>query len=484
MITFFVLIGIDDSMVASVYYSLGVVLAFAALVHLLVHKREPISTLSWGLFVILLPLIGPVIYFTFGPERLIRQASKRKMAISNFSLPQSGLTVGSRQGSNPENQNDLFFNLTQNITHFPRSEGNRVCFLHDPQETLATMISEINKAKKFIHLEYYIIASDPITENIFESLIAARARGVEVRILYDALGSLSLKRLHFKKLKAAGIQIAGFLPFSLLPQRINMNFRNHRKILIIDGVTAFTGGTNLGKEYLGRPGKHQWRDFSIQLWGPVCLQLQDVFREDWFFTTKEDLTAQKYFPVPRNEGHAKIQVIDSGPNTAFQSLHRAIFGAITSAKNQILLMTPYFIPDSAILTALEVAALKGIDLKLVLPKKNDQPLVRLASRSFYSELLNAGVKIFEFEPKILHAKLMTIDDEFTLIGSGNMDIRSFRLNFEITLLIQDSDVTQQAQSFFNQDLAKSTPVSLRHFSKRGLFTEMIENTCRLLAPIL
>ncbi|NBX67991.1 MAG: cardiolipin synthase [Proteobacteria bacterium] len=471
-------------MFSSLYYSFGIVLAIAAIIHLLVHKREPVSTISWGLFVILVPLLGPALYFTFGPERLIRQASKRKLAISSHSAPIAHGLKNTTAEYSSKDKTDLFFNLTQNITHFPQSVGNKVLFLHDPQEALRTMISEIERAQKFIHLEYYIISSDPITENIFDSLIAARARGVEIRILYDALGSLSLKRFHFKRLKAAGIQIAGFLPFSLLPQRINMNFRNHRKILVIDGRTVFTGGTNLGKEYLGRPGKHQWRDFSIQLWGPVCLQLQDVFREDWSFTTQEDLTDPKYFPIPVVEGNAKIQVIDSGPDTSFQSLHRALFGAITSAKYQILLMTPYFVPDSSILTALEVASLKGVDLKIVLPKKNDQPLVRLASRSFYGELLKAGVKIFEFAPKILHAKLMTIDNEFTLIGSGNMDIRSFRLNFEITLLIEDRDVTQQAQQFFNTDLRSSEPVTWEQFSGRGFLVELLENACRLLAPIL
>ena len=254
--------------------------------------------------------------------------------------------------------------------------------------------------------------------------------------------------------------------------------------MIIDGNTAFTGGTNLGKEYLGRPGTHQWRDFAIQLFGPVCLQLQEVFREDWKFTTHEDLSHEKYFPPTTPQGKARIQLLESGPDTAFRSLHQMIFWAITSASKQISLMTPYFIPDRALLTALEVTALKGVDLKLILPQKNDQKLVRYASRSFYGELLRAGIKIYEFEPKILHAKLMTVDDDFTLIGSGNMDIRSFRLNFEITLLVQDKEVTQQAQQLFDHDLKKSINISREDFSKRGLFNEVIENACRLLTPIL
>lgn len=460
---------------------MAIVAAFAALIHLLIHKREPISTISWGLLVALVPLLGPALYFTFGPERLVRQASKRKSLISTRF---SRIELSSDVGGLPHPHGDSLFNLTQNISSFPISEGNRLLFLHDPQETLNTMIAEIDKAQVYIHLEYYIISSDSITENIFDSLISARRRGVEVRILYDALGSLSLKRLHFRKLKEAGIQIAGFLPFSLLPQRINLNFRNHRKILVIDGKTVFSGGTNLGKEYLGKPGKHQWRDLSIQLWGPVCLQLQEVFREDWAFTTKEDLIDNKYFPNLSEEGNARIQVIDSGPDTSFQSLHRAIFAGITSARQKISVITPYFIPDSAMTTALEVAALKGVDLKIILPQKNDQPLVRFASRSFYSELLKAGVGIYEFEPKILHAKLMTLDDEFTIIGSGNMDIRSFRLNFEITMIIQDKEITRQAQEIFDIDLKRSRNITPAVFSKRGLHQEVIENACRILAPIL
>ncbi len=468
---------------SSFYFALWVVLALAAILHLLVHKREPISTVSWSLFVLLVPVLGPAIYFSFGPERLIRQAFKRKKIISPI------LSVAEGKSSQQELSSDRvspisFFNLLQNVSSFPVSYGNRITFLTDPQEALNSMIQEISAAKSYIHLEYYIISSDAITENIFDSLIAARNRGVEVRILYDSLGSLSLKRLHFRKLKRTGIHIAGFLPFSLIPQRINFNFRNHRKILVVDGRTAFTGGTNLGREYLGKPGDHQWRDFSIQLWGPVCHQLEEVFRADWKFTTQEDLSSLKYYPPLQHPGNALIQVIDSGPDTSFQSLHRAIFGGVTTAQKQISLMTPYFIPDSSMLAALEVAALRGVDLKLVFPEKNDQWLVKWASRSYYDELLEAGAKIFEFQPKILHAKLMTIDDELTLIGSGNMDIRSFRLNFEITLLIQDVGINQQAQKLFDDDKKNSVQIQTETFRRRGLCKQLTENSCRLLAPIL
>lgn len=468
---------------SNLYFALWMVLALSAILHLLVHKREPVSTISWSLFVLLIPVLGPLIYFTFGPERLIRQAYKRKLVITPASSSDNQSLSPARRpiATIPTS---TFLNLTQNISQFPVSGGNKVHFLTDPQDALIAMIKAIEGAKSFVHLEYYIISSDIITDKIFDSLISAKKRGCQVRVLYDSLGSLSLKRFHFRRLKNAGIHIAGFLPFSLVPQRINLNFRNHRKILIIDGVTAFTGGTNLGREYLGNPGNHQWRDFSTQLWGPVVLQLEEVFKYDWKFTTQEDLSNSLYYPEPKSAGSALIQVIDSGPDTSFQSLHRAIFGGITSAQKQISLMTPYFVPDSSILTGLEVAALKGIDLKLILPKKNDQCLVKFASRSYYSDLLKAGAKIYEFNPKILHAKLMTMDDEFTLIGSGNMDIRSFRLNFEITLLIQDKDVTRRAQDLFEEDLKKSSRIQSSEFEKRGVTQEIIENVCRLLAPIL
>jgi cardiolipin synthase len=333
-------------------------------------------------------------------------------------------------------------------------------------------------------LEYYIISSDEVTEMLFASLLQAAQRGVEVRVLYDSVGSLSLKRIYFRKLAQAGAKIAGFLPFSVVPQRWNLNFRNHRKILIVDGQIVFTGGTNIGRQYLGRRTKHQWHDYTVKVEGPVCLQLQDVFAKDWHFTTQEDLFQAGYYPPAKAAGDATIQMLESGPDSSFATLHQALFQAINSAETEIRLTTPYFIPDPAIMSSLVGAALRGIRVTLVLPLKTDAPLVRYASRSFYDVLLQAGVKIFEYQPRILHAKMMLIDRKWTMIGSANMDIRSFRLNFELNLLIYGESVATQAAALFEADLAQSVQVDPIAFQSRPLSQQMLENACRLLSPVL
>lgn len=461
-----------------------------ALVHLLVHKREPSSTLAWILFVTLVPFVGAFVFLIFGPQRLERHAVKRKKEIARvLSLSPSLVherATESDAGLAPVLANETrgVLALARRISEYGATTGNRVELLHDPHHALVSMQEAIDAAQHFVHLEYYIIANDEVTRQLFDSLCRAAERGVEVRILYDSLGSLSLKRIYFRPLVERGVKIAGFLPFSFLPQRINVNFRNHRKILVVDGKVAFTGGTNIGKEYLGRRNKNQWRDYSVRVQGPVCRQLEDVFAKDWHFTTQEDLFHTRYYPDTPAAGDAVVQVLESGPDSEFHSLHQAIFLALSSARREILLTTPYFIPDPAIMTALSVAALRGVTVKLLLPLRSDLALVQYASRSFYDDLLKAGVQIFEYQPRILHAKLLSIDGTWTILGSANMDIRSFRLNFELNLLVHAGSVAAQTAEVFQTDFAASRLVEREAFFQRPIPTRMMENACRLLSPIL
>ncbi|MBI4404364.1 MAG: cardiolipin synthase [Deltaproteobacteria bacterium] len=479
-------------MVTFLYYSVWIILTLWCIFLLLYHKREPYSTIIWLLLVFLVPILGALLFLVFGPIRLERGAVKRKrnieqqlsesdptvlLTVREPSLPPSDLT------KIPTEENQVF-RLAEQISEYRLSTGNKVEIIVDPDVALASMQKAIEGAKQFIHLEYYIIVSDEVTEQLFDSLIEARRRGVEVRVLYDSLGSLSLKKIYFRRLTEHGVKVAGFLPLSAIAQRLNLNFRNHRKILVVDGKTAFTGSANIGKQYLGKRNDSQWRDNVVKVEGPVCLQLQDVFAKDWQFTTKEDLYSAMYCPVPQRCGDAVIQVLESGPDTRFQTLYQALFLAITSARSHILMTTPYFIPDSVMMTALTVAALRGVKVQLLLPQKNDLLLVQLASRSFYEALLEAGVEIYEYEPRILHAKNLIIDKKWTIIGSANMDARSFRLNFEINLLIYGSSVTEQAENLFEADLQKSNRVELATYLARPMVRRLLENACRLFSPIL
>lgn len=470
-------------MLFTVYYLLWILLGLGAIAHLLVHKREPSSTLAWLFFVITVPVFGPLIFFILGPQRLERNAIKRKSKLYS-PLEVTGAEPPPSKTRTLLKEERKVFEIAERISGYEFTEGNSIAILPDPSDALKQMSEAISNAKSYVHLEYYIISSDEVTKQLFEDLIAAKKRGVEVRVLYDSLGSYSLKRRYFKPLQDNGIKISGFLPFSLAPQRLNFNFRNHRKILIIDGKVAFCGGTNIGRQYLGRPSEHQWRDYTFEVQGPVCLQMQDVFAKDWQFTTEEDLADEKYYPKPTSAGDAVIQLLESGPDTEFHILHRAVLMGIHSAKKRVWLTTPYFIPDTAMLAALEIASLRGVDVKLILPAKNDAPVVQAASRSFYDSLFRSGIKLYEYQPRVLHAKTMLVDEDWTLLGSANMDIRSFRLNFELNLFVYSHELAAQLEKIFLQDLSQSKAVVQEEFDKRPVYKKIFENTSRLLTPIL
>lgn len=456
-------------------------------IRLLLERREPASTISWLFTVNIFPYFGPLLYLVFGRQRLARQAKKRSdkisAAIDHHLIDASRMTPEARESLNHlYPQETTVIRIAGHASRYLPTQNNSIEILDDPNIALIRMREAIDSASKFVHLEYYIIHSDEVTDQLFESLERALDRGVQVRILYDSLGSLFLKKLTFQKLVNKGAKVAGFHPFSLLSLRFNLNFRNHRKILLVDDDIAFTGGTNIGKEYLGSLSPTQWLDYTVRVQGPVARQLQDVFSGDWTFTTGEDVAVSTE-PVQKNGGEAVIQVLESGPDTEFKSIYQSIFMAINQAQEEILFTTPYFIPDLAIYTALQVAALRGVRVKIILPQKNDSPMVQRASRSFYDDLLSVGVEIYEYVPRVLHAKLMMVDGRMTFLGSANMDIRSFRLNFELNLLIFGQKTTFQAREFFMKDLSLSQKIDLKTHRARPIRTRLAENVCRLMSPI-
>lgn len=448
---------------------------------LLIQKREPSSTVAWILFVTMAPILGPFVFFLIGRQRWFRKAIKRRKLIPSKS------TLSDEDVMQYRSMSDLDYNIlslaTRASEYCPTSE-NVLVFLPDPGETLNQMRAAIQGAKEFVHLEYYIIANDEVTQALSQDLISAAKRGVEVRVLYDSFGSLSLRKYFLRNLTQGGVKIAGFLPFSLIPQHFNINFRNHRKILIIDGKDAYTGGVNIGRKYLGTRTKNQWHDYSVKVTGPACRQLQDVFAKDWYFTTREELFDARYYPNSESQGSGVVQVLESGPDSSFRSLHKTTFLAVSSARRSIMMTTPYFIPDPAIKVALTVAAMRGVSVQLILPAKTDAPLVQLAARSFYEDLLKAGVKIYEFQPRVLHAKLLVVDDKWTMLGSGNMDIRSFRLNFELNLMIMDTQLAETCRQTLEEDIQESQLVTWELYEQRPLIKRLAENSCRLLSPIL
>ncbi len=374
-----------------------------------------------------------------------------------------------------------FFDLDAGI--FPSSERNTITAYTNGNDAFDAFAKAISEATHHVHFEFYIWESDDTGTRFRDLLVACAKRGVEVRALYDAIGGAAVHGKFMKPLIEAGGHAAPFLPVNLLERRLRINFRNHRKIIVIDGKVAFTGGINIANEY------RDWHDTAYQLEGPVVYQLQEVFAEDWFFATKEELVDERYFPEPDEamiRGDARARILASGPDTRAQSIHKAFFLAMTHARERIWLITPYFIPDQAILMALETAAMRGVNVRILIPslESSDVRVTYWAGRAFYERLLEAGVELYEFSGKILHAKHLLVDENWSFVGSSNMDIRSFRLNFETNCIVEHVELNTKLASFFEDSIAQCSQVDLEAFYERPRTERLFEATMRLFSPLL
>jgi len=342
-------------------------------------------------------------------------------------------------------------------------------------------------AEHHIHLEYYIVRDDELGQEIKEILIKKAKGGIEVRFLYDAVGSWKLSKSFIQELKDAGVEIVAFAPVKLPFLNHKINYRNHRKIIVIDGVIGFVGGLNIGDEYLGRHAYFgNWRDTHLFVRGEAVRTLQLIFLQDWYYQTGETILNPTYLSPVLTSVHADggVQMIASGPDSRWEINKKLFFSMITSAKKSIWIASPYFIPDDDILSALKIAALSGIDVRLLVPSRPDKRIVFHASRSYFPELLEAGVKVYEYNRGFLHSKLIIVDDEIASIGTSNMDMRSFHLNFEVNAFLYRTKSVTTLVSDYVYDLEHSNQLSYQLFKNRSIFHRIIESTSRLMSPLL
>lgn len=457
-ITFF-LVAIDLAVVAvGVYY-------------VLTHPREPRAMLAWILTFLLLPLFGVLLFFFLSDPKLNRR--RRRFARRRQRLkPELWKKLHSfHRAYCPKLANQLpelrkFVELATRVNNQqpPTSENAVTVFHNNARKVREQLQQTIANAKHHVHLEYFVFKADRSGELIAETLISKALQGVKCRLLIDHLGSWGWPTSFQQKLQSAGVEVAFFMP--VLPWRghrwrMRLNFRNHRKIVIVDGVIAFTGSQNIGDEYFGFvPNASGWIDTHLRLTGPSVYELQETFMEDWHFATGEDLFAEVYFPPP--QVHPKddqiVQIIPSGPDYDAQIMHHLLLAAISAADTSVCIATPYFVPDMTMVLTLEAAAYRGVNVKLLLPVKSDHRLALWAGRSYYRELNEAGIEIYEFEHNFLHSKLVIIDKNWGMVGSANMDERSFKLNFEITTVIYSQVPVRQLQREFDAMLQNSRRV--------------------------
>ncbi len=438
------------------------------------------ATLSWLLGLALLPYLGFVVYHVFGPQRIHRQRLRRVR--SRGDIPSEGPLA---QAVHPDAAE--LARLGAAVTGLPPGSANDVRLLVDGAAKYGALLADIAAATRHVHLEYYIYEPDRTGAALRDALVERARAGVRVRLLLDALGSARARRF-FKPLLEAGGELAWFHPMRLghVWRRPWANLRTHRKIVVIDGRVAYTGGMNVTDAQDERLGDAAYRDLHLRLEGEVVRALQLVFCEDWAYATgSRDFLSSvaRDMPAPAAPGPVRAQVLVSGPDSPWEAIHRLHVSAIQAAKTRVWMTTPYFVPGEAAMMALTSAALAGLDVRLLVPRECDSRLVTLAARSYFGPLLVAGVKIHEYGPRMLHSKSLLVDDALVLIGSANFDHRSFRLNFEVSVLFDDPGIAASLAGLIEGELA-SAPRVQRGRPRPLLRARLPEALARLMSPLL
>ncbi|MCP8968313.1 cardiolipin synthase [Ectobacillus ponti] len=452
------------------------------------ENRNPSKTLTWLIVLGIFPVLGFFAYLLFGQNfRRKRMFQKKALLDEQAFLRYKGSKQHQEMLISKHRHQELLFRLAERLGALDISFHTETKVLTNGDETFSAIRAVLEKAKHHIHMEYYIVRDDRIGNEIKEILIRKRSEGVIVRFLYDAVGSFRLSKAYIRELREAGVEIVPFFPvrFPILNDKIN--YRNHRKIIVVDGREGFVGGLNIGDEYLGHNEYFGfWRDTHLYLRGEAVQSLQLIFLQDWFYMTGEALLDPLFVKAERiGEGErGGVQLVAGGPDNKWETIKHIYFALIASARKSIWIATPYFIPDDDIFAALKVAALAGLDVRLLVPAKPDKRTVFYASRSYFPELLEAGGRIYEYERGFLHSKIVIVDSELASIGTANMDMRSFHLNFEVNAFLYETDSVKKLVSDFESDLLEAKEIHVDHFQNRRLMMRMVESMYRLLSPLL
>ncbi|WP_088042521.1 cardiolipin synthase [Bacillus sp. EAC] len=463
--------------------------AIGVAIIIFLENRNPARTLTWIILLAIFPLFGFFFYLLFGQNYQKKRIYRKKAIIDQNAselLKQSNYEEVEEFIANNKRL-EYLINIASKQSNIPVTMNTETKVLTNGSETFPKIIEELKKAKHHIHIEFYIVRDDEIGKQIKEILIDKAKNGVKVRFLYDAVGSWKLSRSFVRDLLKEGVEVLPFSPVKIPVINDTINYRNHRKIIVIDSKVGFVGGLNIGDEYLGKNlyfGK--WRDTHLFLNGEGVRSLQFIFLQDWYYMTNEIIDDKNYFDIPIENKHSTgaIQLVSGGPDRKNEVIKDLFFAMITSARESIQIASPYFVPDEDLLTALKVASNGGVKVKILIPDRPDKKIVFYASRSYFPELLEAGVEIFEYKQGFLHSKILIVDGEVASVGTANMDMRSFHLNFEVTAFLYLEESIKHLVKDFNQDIIDSDAILLSDFKKRAFYKRIFESLSRLMAPLL
>lgn len=474
----------SDWLYLGIYTGFILTIIFTTIV-IVLENRNPVKSLAWIVVLVFLPIGGFILYLFFGQQyRHTRMISKRKRRIlQKMSGNTAHISVsepGNRLSPESLQQIKLGYQLggTQLFVH------NHIEIFTDGESKFKALIEDLNRAETFIHLQYYIFDNDTLGKTIKKILIEKARQGVKVRVLYDDVGCWRVRSRFFREMRKAGIEIRPFFKVSF-PQLANkLNYRNHRKVAIIDGKTGYIGGMNIADRYCNGLSWGIWRDTHARIKGPAVYGLQSAFSIDWSFTTREFLSEACYYPPVEETGNTDIQILTSGPLGEWKEIAISFLKAIANARECIYIQTPYFLPTDSLLKALQAAALAKVDVRLMIPSHSDSRLLQYASQSYLKDILRAGIKVYFYQGGFLHAKSLIIDNEFSSIGSTNFDFRSFDHNFEINAFMYNTDTNAMMKKIFINDMRQCRRITLSRWKRRPLTTKVAESFARLMSPIL
>ncbi len=446
-----------------------------------VDKNSPQVTITWLVLLLVEPIVGVIAYILFG-RNLYKRRLAKNMSELNATLYKKNY---SEEGYDELDVKQLeLARLVNGSNYSELTTNNEVDILTNGSEKFNELFETLLLAEDHIHVEYFIIKSDYIGNKLKDILIMKSKEGLDVRVLYDAVGCWKLSSAYVLELKKAGVQVEKFSPVVFPVLSRELNYRNHRKIVVVDGKHGFVGGINVGNEYLGLNHKLGfWRDTHIKIKGDSVKRLQKIFLKDWAFVTGKLIDESRYYPDIVSEGSSKVQIAESGPDTSWESIKHAYFKMINLASDRLWITSPYFVPDEGIKQALLSAAFSGIDVKIIIPSNPDHYLVYWATRDNLGDFLEAGVNVYMYTKGFIHSKLMICDDNIASVGTANMDIRSFDMNYEVNAIIYDKEVVSSLEESYLNDLKFCKKVTLEEYNDRSFFSKILDSIGRVFSPL-
>ncbi len=464
--------------IAGIVLLIAEIMGVLAAIHAVMQPRSSQGATAWFIALITFPVITVPLYAVFGRIRFLGYTEALREAEANVGdRVRTWTDKMNLMAADPRAGLEVIELLTRKLTHIPFLRGNKVELLVDGRATYDSMINAIESADTYVLVQFYIVRDDVTGRRLRDALIKKVRSGVRVCFLYDEIGCIKLPESYLEVMRESGIEVSGFKTTKGRSNRFQINFRNHRKLLVVDGKTGFIGGNNLGDEYL------KYRDTHIKIEGTAVQHIQLSFIKDWYWATGQ-IVAVSTEIIAAETSDQSVAIVNTGPADETPACSIMFSSLVSSARSRLWITSPYFVPDDAMVRMLQAAALRGVDVRIILPDKPDQLLVALASYTYYDDMLNNGVQLFRYREHFMHQKVILVDDTVAGVGTVNLDNRSLYLNFEATALVADDDFIRQLENMLIEDLESSTPVQCEHFYDKPLYVRVAANIARLASPLL